>query len=77
MIKNTTGKTEFLRDLKYGQPAVWYCDGGKVEPTMRCFTAVLARMPQKFKIKQRKAMLVMDDVVPQAVIIIEKIKGDE
>jgi hypothetical protein len=73
MIKNTCSIVEFLRDLKTGVPAVWYCKEELAQPAMKNFTATLSKSKLNFKITQKKAMLVIPGVIPQTVVIVEKL----
>jgi len=74
MIKNTLGKTALLRSLVVGEPAVWYCEANLADPDMRNFTATIHNAKLKIKIKQRKAMLVLPDTIPQTVVVIERVE---
>ena len=60
MIKNSCGYTEFLRDLKTGEPAVWFCKEEFAQPAMKTFTATVTKGKFNFKITQKKAMLVVE-----------------
>jgi hypothetical protein len=75
MINNTLGQTAFLRSLVPGEPSVWYCKDSNVDPEMRKMTAILCKNKPEFsfKIKQKKALLVLPDEVPQSIIIIERV----
>lgn len=76
MIKNACGIVEFLRDLKTGEPAVWFCKEELAQPAMKNFTATLSKSKLNFKITQKKAMLVVSGMIPQTVIIVEKLPKD-
>ena len=69
MIANRTGKTEFLRSLNVGESATWFCKN-LAHSEMKDFTATLTRV--KISITQRKALLVIENEIPQVVIIVER-----
>jgi hypothetical protein len=69
MITNKTGKTEFLRNLQIGKPEIWYCTKTPRDE-MKDFTATLQRV--KISITQKKALIVVEGEIPQAVVIIER-----
>lgn len=73
MINNTLGQTAFLRSLVPNTPAVWYCQDSVVDPEMRKMTACLSKSEMTFKIKQKKAFIVLPDEIPQSIIIVERI----
>lgn len=69
MITNKTGKTEFLRGLQIGKPEIWHCTK-RPRDEMKDFTATLQRV--KISITQKKALLVVENEIPQTIIIIER-----
>lgn len=72
MIKNQLSLTQFLRSLKVGEPALWFCPTSLAQPEMKKFTALLVKNAE-IKIQQKKALLVTDDALPQTVIIVTRI----
>lgn len=70
MITNKTGKTEFLRGLQVGKPEIWHCMKS-AHNEMKDFTATLQRV--KISITQKKALLVVENEIPQTIIIVERI----
>ena len=75
MITNSLGQTAFLRTLVPGKPSVWYCKDSNVDPEMRKMTAILSKNKTEFdfKIKQKKALIVLPDEIPQSIIVVERI----
>lgn len=71
MVKNELSLTEFLRNLKVDKPAIWFCPTNLAQPEMKKFTSLVTRN-FKFRITQKKALLVTDNAIPQTVIIVTR-----